>query len=140
MKIFTNIINNTILDKVLKDGFYEINITKKRSEKQHRTYWWLMEFFSIHSPEYLCIENMEDSHEFFKYRLGKKVYNHKNEIVNIKPVSIKYANMPQHEFNTHFDRMFNVVCYELSADKYQVDEMFTLFKQEKQEKMSKMSK
>jgi hypothetical protein len=134
MKFFTEIVDNRILSKILKDGAYEVEFVKKRSPEQHRFYWGLMEFFAHHSSEALQIETMEDSHEFFKYRLGTKVFNHEGQLINLKPVSIKFANMPQHEFNTHFNRMFNIVCYELGVDKEILDKMFNKFMIEKKEK------
>jgi hypothetical protein len=134
MKFFTEIVDNKILDKKIKDGFYESEFIQKRSPEQHRFYWGLMEFFAIHANHDLQLENKDDSHEFFRYRLGTKIFNHKGQIINLKPVSIKFANMPQHEFNTHVDRMFNIVCYELGVDKEILDKMFNKFMEEKKQK------
>ena len=134
MKFFTEIISNNICDRELKDGFYELEIVKKRSPEQHRLYWGLMEFFSIHSPEYLMIETKDDSHEFFKFRLGQKIYNNNGELVNMKPVSTKFSNMGQDDFNTYMGRMTRIVCFELGADKMALDYMFNEFMQEKKNK------
>jgi hypothetical protein len=140
MKFFTEIVDNRVLSKLIKDGAYEVEFVKKRSPEQHRFYWGLMEFFAIHANPELQLENKKDSHEFFRYRLGTKVFSAEGELVNLKPVSIKFANMPQHEFNTHFNRMFNIVCYELGTDKEAVDKMFNKFILEKKERIEKIKR
>ena len=131
MKKLIEIRDNTIVDQQFKDGVYEMEIVKKRSPEQHKLYWGLMEFFSQHCNEELSIETQEDAHEFFKYRLGVKVFNQEGQIINLKPISIKFANMGQDDFNRHFERMLVIVCNELGANKEVLVGMFEQFMLEK---------
>ena len=130
-KFYTDIEDNRILSEFVKDGYYSLEIRKPRSAEHHRCFWSMMEFFSIHSPEYLYIENKDDAHDFFCSRFGKKVFDENGNLVWLKPLSVKYANMDQIEFSSFMGKIKSLICYELCIDGDTLDREFKEFYEQK---------
>ena len=112
MKFFTEIKNNTILDRNMKDGSYELEVVKKRNCKLLAKYWKLLQFACYHMPEGMkytidlsnCTK--EAFHEILKNVEGKE--------------SVSFGKMSEDEFRQHYSRTLDLICGLLSVEKEDV--------------------